>query len=61
MSLWGNADHPEFQGSLSGKNDDYVDAWSQAVGELSAGVDHSMFDHPVDVFAGLPPGYRYGW
>jgi predicted phage terminase large subunit-like protein len=44
-----------------GKHDDWVDAWSQGANQLTSVADYSMFDHRVDVFAGLPPGYRYGW
>jgi phage terminase large subunit-like protein len=32
-----------------GKHDDWVDAWSQTAGELTSGVDYSMFTAPVNV------------
>jgi len=45
-----------------GKHDDSVDAWSQAAGELTSGVDYSMFKASMDVFSGLPPSYfRKPW
>jgi predicted phage terminase large subunit-like protein len=42
------------------KFDDWVDSWSQVANELTSGPDYSMFDHRLDVFAGLPYR-RYGW
>jgi predicted phage terminase large subunit-like protein len=51
----------ELSGFPRGKFDDWVDAWSQAVGQLTSGPDYSMFTERVNAFAGLPPGYRYGW
>jgi hypothetical protein len=35
------------------KHDDFVDAWSQAMGELNTVVDYSMFNETVDVFMGM--------
>jgi predicted phage terminase large subunit-like protein len=45
-----------------GKHDDWVDAWSQRAGELTTGVDYSMFTDKVDVFMGMRPrGFRAPW
>jgi hypothetical protein len=44
-----------------GKFDDWVDCWSQSVGVLTGVPDYNAYNRPVDVFAGLPPNYRYGW
>ena len=43
------------------KHDDYMDAWSQAAGQLTSSVDYTMFNERVNVFAGLPPGFRSPW
>jgi len=44
------------------KFDDWVDAWSQAAGELTAGVDYSMFTSRVNVFQGMRlPGFCSPW
>jgi hypothetical protein len=40
-----------------GKHDGWVDAWSQAAGELTSGVSYEMFTSAVNVFAGLGPSY----
>jgi phage terminase large subunit-like protein len=44
-----------------GKFDDWVDSWSQAANQLTSVANYDMFTARVDVFRGLPPGYRYGW
>jgi hypothetical protein len=35
-----------------GKHDDWVDAWSQAAGEPTSGVDYSMFSSEVNLVQG---------
>ena len=52
----------EFSSFPRGKFDDWVDAWSQAAGELISGVDYSMYNEHVNVFSGLNPLYfRKPW
>jgi phage terminase large subunit-like protein len=45
------------------KFDDWVDAWSQAAGELTSGVDYSMFTSEMNVFQGVVrrPFFRSPW
>jgi len=46
------------------KFDDWVDAWSQAAGALTSGVDYSMFTSRLQVILGMriiPPGMRPWW
>ena len=44
------------------KHDDFVDAWTQASGQLTSAVDYSMFNERVDVFMGMSPSYfRKPW
>jgi hypothetical protein len=46
-----------------GRFDDWVDAWSQAAGELNSGVDYSMFTSEMNVFQGVVrrPFFRSRW
>jgi predicted phage terminase large subunit-like protein len=46
------------------KHDDWVDAWSQAAGQLTSAVDYSMFTNAVQVIPGRyirPPCFREPW
>jgi hypothetical protein len=50
IASWTNEFLFELSSFPRGKFDDWVDAWSQAAGELNTGVDYSMFNETVDVF-----------
>jgi predicted phage terminase large subunit-like protein len=61
---WVNESLFELSSFPRGKFDDWVDAWSQAAGELTSGVDYSMFTAAVQVVPGMriiPPGLRPWW
>ena len=52
----------EFSSFPRGKFDDWVDAWSQAAGEFTSGVDYSMFTSRVNGFQRVrPPFFRAPW
>jgi predicted phage terminase large subunit-like protein len=62
IAPWVNEFLFELSSFPRGKFDDWVDAWSQAAGELNTGVDYSMFNERVNVFSGLNPSYfRKSW
>ena len=50
VALWVNEFLFELSSFPRGKFDDWVDAWSQAAGELASGVDYGMFASEVSVF-----------
>jgi predicted phage terminase large subunit-like protein len=62
ISPWVNEFLFELSSFPRGKHYDWVDCWWQAAGELTSGVDYSMFPAELNAFAGLPPSYfRKPW
>ena len=53
VAPWVNEFLFELSSFPRGKFDDWVDAWSQAAGELNGGVDYSMFTPQLQVLPGV--------